>query len=60
MGLTGCPETYATNYQSTLRKIAEERIYHCTEAFLKLLKFLEVIGFDTAKEEIIACEITLL
>jgi hypothetical protein len=25
MGLVGCPETYVTNYQSTLRKIPDEQ-----------------------------------
>jgi hypothetical protein len=28
MGPIGCPETSETNYQSTLRKIPEERRFH--------------------------------
>jgi len=33
IGPKGCPETSVTNYQSTLRNIAEERKPSCLESF---------------------------
>jgi hypothetical protein len=39
MGPVGCPETLVTNYQSTLRKISEERICSLSLSVLHALFF---------------------